>query len=192
MSWGTERMSLTEEERHLLLAIARQSIEHGLKTGKPLSVDLGACSPNLVAPCATFATLNTRGNLRGCIGMLQAIKPMAQDIADNAFSAAFKDSRFPPLQAHELPQLEIHLSLLSAAEPIHFESENDLLGQLKPGIDGLILKEGSRRATFLPSVWQTLPKREDFLRHLKAKAGLPDDYWSPTIKFERYHTDTIE
>lgn len=124
--------------------------------------------------------------------MLEAIQPLVQDIAENAFSAAFRDPRFPPLEAGELSDLSIHLSILSPAEELTFASQEDLLAQLRPGIDGLILQEGHRRGTFLPTVWDSLPTSDQFLRHLKQKAGLPPDYWSDTLKVFRYTTELIE
>lgn len=174
-----------------MLALARKSIQSGLRTGKPLALDLTEYPSELTKPCATFVTLHLHGNLRGCIGMLEAKKPLAQDIADNAFAAAFKDSRFNPLETSEFDGLEIHLSLLSPPEPMQFKTEQDLLAQLQPGVDGIILKEGHRRATFLPSVWESLPNKTDFLNHLKIKAGLRSDYWSDSIQCDRYYAQSI-
>ena len=185
-------MLLTKEHRQRLLELAKNSIQHGLKTGRPLPVNLADYPAELRTPCATFVTLNLNHNLRGCIGMLKAQRPLAQDIADNAFSAAFRDSRFPPLESSEFEQLEIHLSVLTAPEPIEFTNEQDLLDQLRPGVDGLILEEAGRRATFLPSVWESLPNKVDFLGHLKLKAGFPADYWSDKLRFSRYQTELIE
>ncbi|MGR8998228.1 MAG: AmmeMemoRadiSam system protein A [Gammaproteobacteria bacterium] len=184
-------MSLNEEHQRRLLDLAKSSIQHGLQTGRPLKVNLAEYPAELTIPRATFVTLRKQGQLRGCIGMLEAVRPLAEDIAENAYSAAFKDSRFPPLEADELSELEIHLSILTPAEPVSFTSELDLLTQLQPGIDGLILQEGRRRGTFLPSVWEQLPDPEQFLRHLKQKAGLAPDYWSENIKIYRYRTEMI-
>jgi len=185
-------MSLTKDQQQRLLDLAKKSIQHGLQTGKPLLVNLADFPPELRKPCATFVTLNIKGKLRGCIGMLEARKPLAQDIADNAFSAAYRDSRFPPLDTSEFGHLNIHLSLLSNPEPVTFKDEQDLLDQLQPGVDGLILEEGGRRATFLPSVWESLPNKEEFLQHLIIKAGFPATYWSNQLKFSRYRVDLIE
>lgn len=185
-------MLLTRDLQERLLELAKASIRHGLQTGKPLPVNLADYPLELRTPCATFVTLHLNHNLRGCVGILEAQKPLAQDVADNAFAAAFRDSRFSPLDASEFGQLGIHLSLLSAPEPIEFVSEQDLLDRLQPGVDGLILEEGMRRATFLPSVWESLPKKQDFLQHLKVKAGLPPGYWSDKLKFSRYRVDLIE
>ena len=160
-----------EESRTILLDLAKQSIQHGLNTGKPLTVNIDQFPPELCEKCATFVTLEKQGQLRGCIGMLEAIRPLALDIAENAFSAAFRDPRFPTMKKDELELIEIHLSILSRPEPVIFTSEQDLLAQVRPGIDGLILEEGSKRGTFLPSVWESLPDPRQFLRHLKQKAG---------------------
>lgn len=174
-----------------LLELAKSSIQHGLQTGSPLKIHLDEYPAELTERRATFVTLQIHHQLRGCIGTLEAYRPLAEDIAENAYAAAFRDPRFPPLQADELDELEIHLSLLTPAEPVSFSSEQDLLAQLQPGIDGLILEEGFHRGTFLPSVWEQLPKPEQFLRHLKQKAGLPSDYWSKNIRIYRYHAEVI-
>ena len=184
-------MSLNKEHQQRLLDLAKSSIQHGLQTGRPLKINLADFPAELTEHRATFVTLRKHDQLRGCIGMLEAVRPLAEDIAENAYSAAFKDSRFPPLEADELGELEIHLSILTPAEPVSFTSEQDLLTQLQPGIDGLILQEGHRRGTFLPSVWEQLPKPEQFLRHLKQKAGLAPDYWSENIRIYRYRTEMI-
>lgn len=182
-------MSLNESHKSTLIQIARDSIAHGLKTGKPLRIDIEDYPPELVVDRATFVTLERQGQLRGCIGMLEAIRPLVTDVAENAFSAAFRDPRFPPLADEEFSDLDLHISILSPAEPMHFDSEQHLITQLQSGIDGLILQEGHRRGTFLPSVWEQLPDAALFLRHLKQKAGLPADYWSDTIKVSRYSTE---
>ena len=184
-------MSLTKEHQQRLLDLARKSIQHGLQTGRPLKVSLADYPAELTEQRATFVTLQKHQQLRGCIGMLEAVRPLVEDIAENAFLAAFRDPRFPPLTDDEFGELEIHLSILTPATPLAFTSEQDLINQLQPGIDGLILQEVHRRGTFLPSVWEQLPEPEQFLRHLKQKAGLPSDYWSETIKMYRYRTEMI-
>lgn len=140
---------------------------------------------------ATFVTLEIGGQLRGCIGMLEAHRPLANDVAENAFSAAFRDPRFPPLSDVEFDDLEISISVLSPPEEMSFSSEKDLLDQIRPGIDGLILEEGFRKGTFLPSVWEQLSEKEAFLEHLKQKAGLPPGYWSDTLRVFRYTAEYI-
>ncbi len=138
---------------------------------------------------ATFVTLTIGGQLRGCIGMLEACRPLAEDVANNAYAAAFEDPRFPPLTKKEFEKLEIHISVLSPPEEMLFSSEEDLLRQIRPGIDGLILQEGFRRGTFLPSVWGELPEKELFWAHLKLKAGLSAAYWADTVRVFRYTTE---
>lgn len=184
-------MSLTKENQQRLLNLAKQSIQHGLQTGQAITINLDDFPAELTQQRATFVTLQINHQLRGCIGMLEAVRPLAEDIAENAFSAAFKDPRFPPLKTDELGNLDIHLSILTPAEPMSFSSEQDLISQLQPGIDGLILEEGHRRGTFLPSVWESLPNPEQFLQHLKQKAGLPRDYWSKNIRVYRYQAEII-
>lgn len=184
-------MSLNKNHQQLLLNLAKQSIQQGLQTGRPLKVNRSDYSPELLEPRATFVTLNIDHELRGCIGVLEAFRPLVTDVAENAFAAAFKDPRFPALTAEEFDQLDIHLSILSPAVPLVFSSEQDLLAQLKPGVDGLILQDGYHRGTFLPSVWETLQTPQQFLRHLKQKAGLAPNYWSDKLQVYRYQTETI-
>ena len=124
--------------------------------------------------------------MRGCIGSLQAHRPLADDVVANALAAAFRDPRFPPLAADELAVTRIEVSLLAQAEPLPCADEAEALERLRPGIDGLILSCGAQRATFLPQVWDSLPQPHDFLAQLKRKAGLPADYWSPQLTLERY------
>lgn len=182
-------MSLNNAQKDQLLQLARKSIESGLETGRPLPINLQTYPAELTVKRACFVTLERLGQLRGCIGMLEAIRPLVEDIAENAFAAAFRDPRFPALTEDELTDLDLHISILSPSEPMHFDSEQDLLKQLNPGVDGLILQEGYHRGTFLPSVWEQLPDATEFLRHLKQKAGLPADYWSDSLKIYRYNTE---
>lgn len=177
---------LSETARKQLLEIAENSIRHGLSKKCPLAVDLQNALPELREPGASFVTLERQGMLRGCIGTLEAHRPLAADVAHNAFQSAFRDPRFPPLDESELQGLEIHISVLSPAEPMTFDSEEDFIRQLRPGVDGVILEEGWHRGTFLPAVWEDLPDPRDFVQHLKLKAGLPADYWSKNIKAYRY------
>ena len=188
----SNKCTLNKEQQAYLLDLARQSIRHGLTHGKPIPVALAELPAELKSIRATFVTLERQGQLRGCIGRLEAARPLAEDIAENAYSAAFQDPRFSALRESEMEDLEIHLSLLTAAEPVAFASEQNLLEQLKPGIDGLILAEGSQRGTFLPSVWEQLPTPKAFLDQLKRKAGLPASYWSDSIKVWRYRTEVVE
>jgi len=141
---------------------------------------------------ATFVTLTIDGHLRGCIGMLEACRPLAEDVAENAVSAAFHDPRFPPLSQEEFDDLKISISVLSPPQEMNFSSEADLVSQIRPGVDGLILQEGFRRGTFLPSVWEELSEGEMFFKHLKLKAGLSAGYWSDTLRVFRYTTEYIQ
>ncbi|MEJ2465438.1 MAG: AmmeMemoRadiSam system protein A [Candidatus Thiodiazotropha sp.] len=183
--------SLDPKARQTLLTLARRSIRHGLDTGTALRVEPNEFEAPLRALRASFVTLNRQGMLRGCIGHLEATLPLVEDVAENAFAAAFRDPRFTPLSAPEFDDLELHISVLTPAEPLSCESEADLLKQMRPFKDGLILAQGHRQGTFLPSVWEQLPEPEDFLRHLKRKAGLPDDYWSPSLEIFRYETESF-
>lgn len=189
-------MSSTEydaREREQILAVARRSIAQGLETGTPLRVDPREYPQKLQAQRACFVTLNRRGQLRGCIGHLEPVQTLIEDVAENAFAAAFRDPRFPPLRADETADLTLHISVLSEPEPIDFTDQQDLLRQIRSGVDGLIL-EGplGHRGTFLPSVWEQLPDPAQFLAHLKLKAGLPADYWDGRIRIWRYTTESFE
>jgi AmmeMemoRadiSam system protein A len=140
---------------------------------------------------ATFVTLHENGQLRGCIGTLEAHRTLVEDVAENAFSAAFRDPRFAPVSAVERDQLDLDISVLSPATPMQFDSEQDLLSQIRPGIDGLVLEDGPYRGTFLPAVWEQLPEPLDYLHQLKRKAGLSADYGSPGLKVSRYVTESF-
>ena len=140
----------------------------------------------LAAPGATFVTLTRDGRLRGCIGSLEAWRPLAEDVRANAVAAAFRDPRFPKLRADELVGVRIEVSVLGPTHPMAFQDEPDLLRQLNPHVDGVVLVAGGHRATFLPQVWEQLPDPLTFLRHLKRKAGLPEQYWGPDVEVSRY------
>lgn len=182
---------LSETAHDVLLETARRAIAHGLETGKPLEIDARNFSVEVQRVQASFVTLMQRGELRGCIGGLEARMPLVEDVALHAFQAAFRDPRFSPLAPHELPDLEISISVLNPPERLPSLSEAELLRTLRPGQDGLILEEGHHYATFLPSVWENLRSPHDFLNHLKLKAGLPIDYWSPSLHFSRYTAESI-
>lgn len=170
--------------------MARQSVVSGL-AGDRLQPDPTGYSPALQHHGASFVTLQKHGTLRGCIGTLDAYQPLVTDVAHNAHAAAFRDPRFPSLAADELHVLEFHISVLTEPQPMQVESEHDLLQQIRPQVDGLVIEEGYRRGTFLPSVWETLPDPKEFLLQLKRKAGLPPNYWSDQIKVSRYTSVSI-
>lgn len=167
-----------------LLTLARNAIAS--RFAQPTHPLEDSHAAELAAPGATFVTLTQHGRLRGCIGSLEAWRPLRQDVQENALAAAFRDPRFEPLGADELAVTRVEVSLLTPAEPMSFTSEADALAQLRPGIDGVIFSVGGRRATFLPQVWEQLPTPELFMAHLKQKAGVPADYWNAAVRLERY------
>lgn len=193
-SFNTECITqdLSFGEHRQLLTLAQESIRHGLQYRDQMPIDVSAFSPVLQALGASFITLKSSGELRGCIGSILATRPLALDVSANAYAAAFRDPRFLPLGLAEFDEITIHISLLSPLELLQFTSEEDLLAQLRPGMDGILLEEGMRRGTFLPAVWESLPNPGDFLRYLKLKAGLPPGYWSLTLKAYRYTAQSIE
>jgi len=165
-----------------LLVRARNAI--AARLGQPTQAETD--HPALALPGAIFVTLTQDGALRGCIGSLEAHRPLDRDVRANAVAAAFSDPRFPPLTLAEFPRTRVEVSLLSAPKPMVFSSEADALRQLRPDVDGIILTAGQRRSTFLPQVWEQLPEPRQFLAHLKQKAGLPADWWSAEVQLERY------
>jgi AmmeMemoRadiSam system protein A len=169
--------ALSTEERQQLLQIARQSIEAAVR-GEPMpDLDMDCLTTNLRELGATFVTLTAEGVLRGCIGALDPYQPLAKDVREHAIGAALNDFRFSPVQADELDKLQIEISRLGRPEPLAYDSPQDILATIRPGSDGVILKDGSRRATFLPQVWEKLPNPAQFLSHLCQKMGAPPDLW---------------
>lgn len=187
--------SLPRRERRVLLGLAASAIRTGLEHSKPtpaLTMALNTLPTRLREPGASFVSLHLDGTLRGCVGSLRAVRPLATDVAENARRAALHDPRFPPLPLDELERVNLSVSVLSTPKPLVCQSEADVLDQLRPGVDGLILEDGKHRATFLPAVWESLAKPEQFLRELKRKAGLPPDHWSATLRVWTYITETFE
>lgn len=142
--------------------------------------------PELGEPGASFVTLTERGELRGCIGSLEARRPLGEDIRRNALAAAFHDPRFPPLDRSEFDAIRVEVSLLTPPVAMPVRDEADATAQLRPGIDGVVFSYRSARATFLPQVWESLPDPREFLAQLKRKAGLPADFWSSEVALARY------
>jgi AmmeMemoRadiSam system protein A len=173
-----------------LLRLARRSIEHGLVHQEPSSVSGDELSPALMELGATFTTLRLDGQLRGCCGTLEPVRPLAKDVTFSAFQAAFRDPRFDPVDEDELRVIRLEVSVLSPLESIGVSNESDLLDGLVPGRDGLVIIADGRRATLLPTAWEMLPDPEKFLAALKAKCCLAADYWSERVKFQRYRTTT--
>lgn len=169
-----------EERGRALLAIAREAIAHALLGSRERAW------PDFAEPGASFVTLRLGGELRGCIGSLEAHRPLAEDVRCNAVAAALRDPRFPPLSAAELGSLSIEVSELTPIEPIVWSSQSEALAALRPFEDGVVLEHGPHRATFLPQVWEQLPQPADFLRRLAEKAGLPAGFWHPELRLYRY------
>lgn len=185
-------MPLSAAHRKVLLATARHSIDHGLREGQPLAIVASDFDEVLQRCQASFVTLrDADGQLRGCMGSSQPQRPLVEDVARNAFSAAFLDPRFPRLRRRELGDLHLHLSVLSPLVAMAVTSEADLLAQVRPGVDGLLVEEGGRRGTLLPAVWESLADPQRFVYELRRKAGLPGDHWSPTLQFYRYTAESI-
>lgn len=190
--------SMRDEQGKMLLQIARSSIARALQVGDFETDRVDKTAEWLCVPGATFITLTQHDRLRGCIGSLQTHQTLFENVCGNAVSAALHDNRFPPVTAEEFNSISIEVSLLSALQPLTTSSEADALAQLRPGIDGVMFECGVYRSTFLPQVWESLPKPRDFLAHLKLKAGLYADFWSDAVQLSRYtvqkwrETDFIE
>ncbi len=176
---------MSEERGRIMLAIARAAICS--RFGKLFTCDESA--PWLYEPGACFVTLTTGEELRGCIGSLEAYRPLLQDLKLNALAAAFRDPRFPPLGEGELESVRVEVSLLSPLVPLVFRDEAEALAQLRPGIDGALLEFQRNRGTFLPQVWEQLPLPEQFFSHLKMKAGLSPTFWDEDVHLYRYSVD---
>lgn len=183
---------LGPKERAALLAIAREAIGATLQ-GRPLPpVDLPGLPPTLREKGASFVTLTEEAHLRGCIGSLQGVRPLALDVQANARHAAFSDPRFPPLAAEEWPSVEVEVSVLGPARVLPFHGITDLMARLRPGVDGVILEAGPYRATFLPQVWEDLPDPRQFLLHLAHKAGVEAAvYEDPNTRILTYGVESF-
>ncbi|NOQ90557.1 MAG: AmmeMemoRadiSam system protein A [Gammaproteobacteria bacterium] len=166
----------------VLLPIARTSIAEALGQTHHTAKD----AEWLQQQGACFVTLTQQDQLRGCIGTLEAHRSLLDDVKNNATAAAFKDPRFSPLTGEELGLIEIEISLLSAMQALDFSDEQEALAQLQPGVDGVVFEFGHYRSTFLPQVWQQLPSTEDFMAHLKRKAGMDTNFWADQVKLSRY------
>jgi len=182
---------LTGAGRRMLLTVAARAIRNGVSVGRRPEVRLGGFARELQCQRGAFVTLTLDGRLRGCIGTPLARQTLVEDIAWNAYSAAFEDPRFQKLTAAEFPRLNLSVSVLGAPSRLEFGSEAELLGRIRPGVDGLILAAAGRRGLFLPQVWEQIPAPGDFLRRLKAKAGLAPDFWSDEVTVQRFTTETF-
>lgn len=168
---------LTPEEKTTLLHLAREALETAV-TGSPLPlIDEASLTPALRAEGASFVTLTVHGSLRGCIGALEPYQPLAEDVREHAVAAALQDYRFNPVQPGELGKIEIELSRLTIPVQLDYTDSADILAKLNPGVDGVILRDGIRRATFLPQVWEKIPDPAEFLENLCYKMGAAPDAW---------------
>ena len=184
-------MAYSPQARLSLLQVALSSIEYGLRSGSPETVNSQDYIQELRDSRACFVTLRKDQSLRGCIGSLEPRGCLVADVANNAFAAAFRDPRFQKLEANELDFLDIGISVLGSSQALAFDSQQTLLDMLRPGQDGLILQDKTARGTFLPTVWKSIPQPEEFLNQLKIKAGLTADYWSDTLEVWRYTTESF-
>ncbi len=175
-----------------LIAIAERAIDHGLALGVPPAVDIECWPQPLRAERASFVTLRTAdGRLRGCIGTIEAHRPLVADISANAFAAAFEDPRFPPLRARERSALSCELSILTPPEPMAFTDEADIVQRLRPGVDGVLIETGTRRGTLLPAVWEHLSDPAEFWQTLKQKAGIAQEMLPDDLTVYRYRAEHI-
>ena len=168
---------LTLEEQKTLLHLAREAMEYGVRGKKPPALDEALLSSHLLEPGASFITLTMRGELRGCIGTLEARRSLAQDVREHAIAAALEDPRFPRVREDELSRIKIEVSRLTRPVPLEYQDAADLLSKLRPHVDGVILRDGIRRATFLPQVWEKIPDPAEFLNNLCYKMGVHENSW---------------
>lgn len=182
MSTGNER----------LLEIAALGVGRAAEMLPAPALDLGNEPPALLNPGASFVTLKREGRLRGCIGTLEATRPLASDVLENAYAAACRDPRFPPLNTRELEDLVVSVATLGPHEPLRASTRDALLRALRPGVDGLVVRSGTRRATFLPAVWEQLPDPADFVDALWRKARLVPGSWPDQLVLSRYRVETIQ
>lgn len=186
-----EEASLSQADRAMLFAAALDAVGHVVKKGRPPTVTAGGYSWPLRAIRRTFVTLEIGGRLRGCIGTVIAHRPLIEDVVMNACRSAVEDPRFPPMTAEEVEQSALTVSILSHDRPMNITSNEDLLAKLRPGTDGLILRDRHHAALFLPKVWDSLPNPVQFVTHLKLKAGLSPDHFSPTLQAFCFTTETF-
>jgi AmmeMemoRadiSam system protein A len=185
--------TLSNQDKIYLLDLARTAINQAVSRQAPPKIDLSGLSDILKADGASFVTLTKDHNLRGCIGALEAYQPLALDVCEHAAAAAIEDYRFPPVSASELASISIEISRLTRPQAQEYLDADALIGMLRPGIDGVILMDSLRRATFLPQVWEQLPNPEDFLAHLCHKMGANPDAWRrnhlsvSTYQVEEFH-----
>jgi AmmeMemoRadiSam system protein A len=171
---------LTDGEKQTLLRLAREALACGVKGKKPPPLDKSLLTPALQENGASFVTLTINGNLRGCIGALEAYQPLADDVREHAVAAALEDPRFPPVMETELNKINLEVSRLTAPKELEYTDSEDLLQKLRPNVDGVILKYSFHRATFLPQVWEKIPNPAEFLDNLCYKMGARPGLWRDT------------
>jgi uncharacterized protein len=177
---------LSIEEKHILLQLARQSLEAGVRGEALPELDSFALTPLLLAEGASFVTLTVNnGDLRGCIGALQPYQSLAEDVREHAVAAGLEDYRFQPVQEKELAGIQIEVSRLTMPVTLEYKDADELVSKLRPGVDGVIIRDGPRRATFLPQVWEKIPEPPAFLANLCYKMGAAPDTW------KRKHLDVL-
>jgi AmmeMemoRadiSam system protein A len=184
---------LTPQEKKDLLVLARESIICAVAGKRLPKLSESQLTPILKEHGAAFVTLTIEGELRGCIGSLQAFRPLVEDVQQHAVDAALNDYRFQPVSEIEIPLLQIEISVLTAPEPLRYEHPEELPGLLKPGIDGVVLREGPASATFLPQVWEQIPEPEMFLAHLCQKMGVSPNRWRQKVmQVSLYHVEEFK
>jgi AmmeMemoRadiSam system protein A len=168
---------LTLEERSYLLKLARQALEDAVSGNRPAPLEFETLTPRLREPGASFVTLTRHGDLRGCIGALEPYLPLVEDVREHAVAAGLQDPRFPPVQSEELSEIKIEISRLTLPIDFPYDNPEDLLKRLRPNVDGVTIRDGFYRATFLPQVWEKLPDPAAFMSHLCQKMGASPDLW---------------
>jgi uncharacterized protein len=184
---------LTLEEQTILLHLAREAIERGVRGEELPLLDPASLPASLREEGSSFITLTARGQLRGCIGSLDTYQSLAEDVREHAVAAALRDPRFPAVREDELNEIQIEVSRLTRPTPLQYTDADDLLSRLRPHVDGIILRDDSHRATFLPQVWEKISDPAEFLNNLCYKMGLEPDLWRRehlevlTYKVEEFH-----
>ncbi len=185
--------TLTPTDQKTLLKIARQAIARAANGDPVPPLDLGSLPESLCVEGVVFVTLTQNHALRGCVGALEAYQPLAEDVQEHAVAAAMSDFRFYPVQPDEVDSLHIEISRLSTPKPMEYTSPEELALKIKPGIDGVLIRDGLRRATFLPQVWESLPDPCEFLNHLCMKMGASANLWQQQmLKVSTYHVEMFE
>jgi AmmeMemoRadiSam system protein A len=185
--------SLSVDEKQFLLSLAREALECGVRNKNLPAADETRLTPLLRAQGASFVTLTIRGQLRGCIGSLQPYQALYEDVREHAIAAAIHDYRFSPVRPNDLSQIRVEVSRLTMPHKLEYSDQFDLLAKLRPAVDGVILRDGSHRATFLPQVWEQIPDKAEFLSHLCVKMGAAATAWQQkrlaveTYQVEEFH-----